>query len=307
MGVNLQVLGMQSVPRLAKKLGVRLSFPARALSVPLPPDDFRRLLDDCGRILDSFFKQFKVSWGDVYINSDIGLERMAIAQEMQLCSHDSVLDIGCGRGYFSIAAAKSSQTVVGIDLMDGVERPSWWRNFNTCMNELNLCDRVSGVKSDAERLPFRSSSFTVAAAVHSIRNFRSYCSVKAALKEMKRVVAKGGRVIIVESLPVARTKAQESHLLMFKCKTKYTLGELDYLPEEKVAEMFQKTGFQRINIKRLDYNWSATPPLFCIDNHLTSLPESEREKAKEEYNEAASMIRKWGEVSPPALFAEGTK
>jgi hypothetical protein len=37
------------------------------------------------------------------------------------------------------------------------------------------------------------------------------------------------------------------------------------------------------------------------------LPESEREKAKEEYNEAAAMIRKWGEVSPPALFAEGTR
>lgn len=307
MGVNLQVLGMQSVPRLAKKLGAGVSFPSGALSVPLHPDDFKRLYDDCGRILDSFFKQFKVSWWDVYINSDIGLERMAVAQEMQLRSHDVLLDVGCGRGYFSISAAKSSQVVVGADLMDGVERPGWWRNFNTCMNELNLCDRVSGVKCDAEHLPFRSSSFTVAAAVHSIRNFPSYCSIEAALKEMKRVVAKGGRVIVVENLPVARTKAQESHLLMFKCKAKYTSGELNYLPEEKLAEMFQKTGFQRIKTKRLNYNWSATPPLFCIEDYLSSLPESKREKANEEYNTATGMIRKWGEVSPPALFAEGTK
>jgi ubiquinone/menaquinone biosynthesis C-methylase UbiE len=307
MGVNLQVLAMQSVPRLAKRLGAKVSFPERALSVPLAPDEFRRLLDECGRIVDSFFEQFKISWWDVYVNSDIGLERMAIAQEMQLHDHDVVLDIGCGRGYFSVAAAKSSQVVVGVDLMDGVERPGWWRNFNTCMNELNLCERVSAIKSDAEHLPVRSSSFTVVAAVHSIRNFPNYLSIETALREMKRVAAKGGRVIIVENLPVARTKAQESHLLMFKCKVKCTSGELNYPSEVRIAKMFKKTGFRRIKIKTLSYNWSATPPLFCIDNHLTSLPESEREKAKEEYNEAADMIRKWGEVSPPALFAEGTK
>jgi ubiquinone/menaquinone biosynthesis C-methylase UbiE len=307
MGVNLQVLAMQSVPRLAKKLGVKVSFPERALSVPLTPNEFRRLLDECERIIDSFFEQFKISWWDVYVNSDIGLERMAIAREMQLRDHDVVLDIGCGRGYFSVAAAKSSQIVVGVDLMDGVERPGWWRNFNTCMNELNLRQRVSAVKSDAEHLPVRSSSFTVVTAVHSIRNFSSYLSVEVALKEMKRVAVKGGRVIIVENLPVARTKAQESHLLMFKCKMKCTGGELNYPSEVRVTEMFEKAGFKRIKIKRLNYNWSATPPLFCIDNHLASLTESEREKAKEEYDEAAGMIRRWGEVSPLTLFAEGTK
>jgi len=307
MGVNLQLLAMQSVPRLAKKLGAKVSFPERAMSVPATPDEFKRLLDECGRIIDSFFKQFKISWWDVYVNSDIGLERMAIAQEMQLRDHDVVLDVGCGRGYFSVAAAKSSRVVVGVDSMDGVERPGWWRNFNTCMNELNLCERVSAVKSDAEHLPLRSSSFNVVAAVHSIRNFPSYLSVETALKEMKRVAVKGGRVIIAENLPVAQTKAQESHLLMFNCKVKYTSGELNYPSEARVAEMFEKTGFKIIKIKRLSYNWSATPPLFCIDNQLTSLTESEREKAKKEYDEAAGKIRKWGEVSPPTLFAEGTK
>jgi len=278
MGVNLRILGMQSVPRLAKKLGAEVNFPANALSVPMPPGEFRRLLDDCGRIIDSFFGQFRISWWDVYVNSDIGLERMAIAQEMQLRDHDVVLDVGCGRGYFSVAAAKSSRIVVGVDLMDGVERPGWWRNFNTCMNELDLCNRVSGVRLDAGHLPFRSSSFSVVAAVHSIRNFPSYLSVETALKEMKRVAVKGGRVIVVESLPVALTKAQESHLLMFKCKVKYTSGELNYPSEAKVTEMFKKTGFKTIKTKRLNYNWSATPPLFCIDDHPASLKESEREK-----------------------------
>jgi len=191
--------------------------------------------------------------------------------------------------------------------MDGVERPGWWRNFRTCMKELNLSNRVSGVRSDAGHLPLRSSSFSVVAAVYSIRNFPSYLDVETALKQMKRVASKGGRVIIVENLPVALTKAQESHLSMFKCKVKYTSGELDYPSEERMTTMFKKTGFKRITTKTLNHDWSATPPLFCIDDHLASLKESEKEKAKEEYDEATDMIRKWGEASPPILFAEGTK
>jgi len=307
MGINLQLLGMQSIPHLAKKLGVGTSFPEHALSVPLSQSEFKRFFDECGSILDSFFTQFGASWWDVYANSDIGLERMAVAKEMQLDGRDVVLDVGCGRGYFSIAAAESSRVVASVDLMNGAERPGWWRNFNVCMDELNLRDKVSGVKSDAQHLPFKSSSFTVVAAVHSIRNFPSYHSMEVALREMKRVAAEGGRVIIAESLPVALTKAQLSHLKMFECKAKYTPGELKYLPEEKVAEMFHKTEFKTIKIRRLDYNWSATPPLFCIDNYLPSLSKTERKKAEEEYNEAVAMIRKWGEASPPALLAEGTK
>jgi SAM-dependent methyltransferase len=307
MGVNLQILGMQSIPRLAKKLGVRVQFPAHAFSTPMPVESFRQLLRDAGNILDSFFEEHSTSWWDVYSTSDIGLERVALAREMRLSSGDVVLDVGCGRGYFTIAAATLSKSVVGVDLMDGLGRHGWWTNFNASIHELNLVDKVVGVKSDATCLPFRSCSFSVATTVHAIRNFGNHLAIQAAIKEMKRAVVEGGSVIIVESLPTARNKAQEAHLAMFKCKAKYTPGEMDYLPEEKIVELCERAGFGQIEVVELDYNLSAAPPLFSIDPFLPSLPPSEREAAKSAYDMAASMVSKWGEVSPPALLVKATK
>lgn len=307
MGINLQVLGMQSIPRLAEKLGVSVDFPARVFSRSVRMEDFQRLLEECGKILATLFEEYGVSWWDIYNSSDIGLERTAIAREMQLDMNDTVLDVGCGRGYFSIAAARLCKFVVGIDLMNGLGRHSWWKKFAESLRELNLVDRVLGVKSNAVRLPFKSFSFSVTTTVHAIRNFQNYRSIETAIKEMKRVVVKGGSVIVVESLPIAQTRAQEAHLKMFRCKVKYALGELDFLPKDEMVEMFQRVRFKKNKVKELNYNWSAAPPLFWIDHYLPSLPENEREEAKEAWNEAMKMVNKWDEVSPPALLVKATK
>ncbi len=132
------------------------------------------------------------------------------------------------------------------------------------MQELNLLKKVQGMRSDAQQLPFEENSFTVVAAVHSIRNFPNKQSIKRAISEMKRVVVEGGSVIVVENLPVARTKAQEAHLKMFKCKVKYSSGELYYFSKRELLEMFRKAGFKNedMEIKILDYNLSATTILF---------------------------------------------
>lgn len=307
MGVNLQLLGITAIPRLANRFGIQVEVPEERVLFGMSVEEFQKVFEDAGKILNTFFEESKVSWWDVFCNSDIGMERMGLAQEMQLDKHDVVLDVGCGRGYFSIAAAKFSKFVVGIDLMNGVGRHGWWRNFRISLRELNLFDRVLGVKSNARRVPFKLSSFTVAAAVHSVRNFQNKLCIETALREMKRVVVKGGSVILVESLPIARTKAQEAHLQMFRCKVKYTSGELDYLPKEELVEMFQKAGFKKIEVKELDYNWSATPPWFCIEYHLSSLTENERREAREAYDRAINMISKWGEVSPPAILVKATE
>ena len=308
MGLNLQVLGLQAIPRLAEKLGVSVEFPNHAFIESLRGvEHFRRLLEDCGRILASFFEESKASWWDVHCNSDIGLERMAIAEEMRLDKKDTVLDVGCGRGYFSIAAARLAKSVVGLDLMNGLGRHGWWGNYRDSIRDLELGDKVLGVKADARHMPFKQNSFTFTVSVHAIRNFQDYGLIEAAIREMKRVAAKEGSVVVVESLPVARNKSQEAHLEMFRCKVKYTFGELDYLPKEKIVGMFQRVGFNQIEMEESDYNWSAAPPVFCIEPYLPSIPASERENAKSTFEKAATMVKKYGEASPPALLIRGTK
>ena len=302
MSVNLQLLGIQAIPRLAKKLNVQVEFPRWPKFFGISPIDFQKILSEAERIVRQLFEDFKVSWWDIYLNSDIGIERMALAKEMKLRKDDIVLDVGCGRGYFTIAAAKNVKFVVGLDLMNGYGRQGWWKNFKTTMQELNLLKKVQGARSDAQQLPFEDGSFTVVAAVHSIRNFPNKQSIERAISEMKRVVVEGGSVIVVENLPVARTKAQEAHLKMFKCKVKYSSGELYYFSKRELLEMFRKTGFRNddVEIKILDYNLSATPPLFSLNASLLS-------EEKREYNEAVEMIRKWGEASPPTILIKATK
>jgi len=306
MGENLQLLGVTAIPRLARKYAVNVEFPAPRDLYGLAPGDFGKAIEEAGRILSEFF-ELKASWRDVYLASDIGMERMALAGEMQLHSCDLILDVGCGRGYFTIATAKYVERVVGLDLMNGYGRQGWWNNFAESMDEVGLSDRVMGVRADVRRLPFREPSFDGAVAVHSIRNFQDMIAIQTAIGEMERVVVEGGSVIIAESLPVARNKAQEAHLEMFECKARYTSGELRYLERDELVGMFERVGFSEIEARELDHNLSATPPLFCIDSHLSLMAEREREEAREVYGKALGLIREHGEASPPTILVKAIK
>lgn len=165
MGTNLQVLGLQAIPRLAKKTGAKVDFPEDVLCKSLRAEDFQKYMQACASILDTLFRDYGLSWRDVYEHSDIGKERLEIAREMQLEKDDVVLDVGCGRGYFSAAAARSVRLIVGVDLMNGLGRRDWWSNFAASMVDLHLCEKVSGVKANAKLLPFKSGSFDARAHV----------------------------------------------------------------------------------------------------------------------------------------------
>ncbi len=120
---NLQILGLQAIPGLAKKLDLQLgNFPTYTDLYGTTPEEFRKACDDCGGILNHLFETFHISWWDVYLNSDVGMVRMALARDIGLEKGETVLEIGCGRGYFTIAAARTAKRVTGLDLMDGVGR-----------------------------------------------------------------------------------------------------------------------------------------------------------------------------------------
>jgi ubiquinone/menaquinone biosynthesis C-methylase UbiE len=190
-----------------------------------PPEEFRKACDKCGGILKFLFKEFHISWWDVYLNSDIGMERMALTRDMELEKDDIVLEIGCGGGYFTVAAARCSRKVIGLDPMNGMSRHGWWRNLKESIFELELTRKIQGLKADAQSIPLKDHSIDKAVAVHCIRNFRNKQFIQNALREMNRVLSKEGEMIIVENVPIARNKAQEAHLAMYKCKCNYTISQ----------------------------------------------------------------------------------
>ncbi len=101
-----------------------------------------------------------------------------------------ILDVGCGTGVFAerMREALPNAQIVGVDLVEGMlsrghER---WRKHQA---------HVAPVQGDSERLPFASGSFDVVTCANS---FHHYPHQDRAIKEMKRVLRPGGRLILVD-------------------------------------------------------------------------------------------------------------
>lgn len=55
---------------------------------------FLKILSEAERIVRQLFEDFKVSWVDIYLKLDIGIEKMTSTKEMELRKDDIIHDIG---------------------------------------------------------------------------------------------------------------------------------------------------------------------------------------------------------------------
>jgi demethylmenaquinone methyltransferase / 2-methoxy-6-polyprenyl-1,4-benzoquinol methylase len=106
---------------------------------------------------------------------------------------DCVLDLACGTGDFARAFAEESpRTVVGCDFSTRMLRLAAARNGKT----------ILWCQGDAMSLPFADASFTLVSCAFGVRNFQD---AAAGFREMYRVLAPGGRTVILEfSVPRSR-------------------------------------------------------------------------------------------------------
>jgi len=293
---------IQSVPRLVKQHRVNAALPEGRTLYGSSMQQFIDFMSKFEQVLRQLFYEFGVTWNDVYQDSDVGKERLMLAEQMDIDRDDVVLDVGCGRGFFTIAAAHKAKFVTSLDLMNGLGRKGWWQRFKLTMRELQLSDRVAGVKGNAAMMPFGDETFDVTSSVHAIRNFQDVTTIQGAFREMKRVTKKSGRVIVVETIPSGSNKAQEAHIKMFNCKVKYGDGELSYLTEEELTDLLKSVGLRISKIEKTDFDLSVAPPYFLFN--AAGVPEEHRAAAVREYNEAVATIKKYGEASPPTLTVE---
>jgi demethylmenaquinone methyltransferase/2-methoxy-6-polyprenyl-1,4-benzoquinol methylase len=97
---------------------------------------------------------------------------------------DRVLDVACGTGDLAIAAAAAGGRVTGVD-------------FSTRMLERarRKSSAVEWLEADALALPFDDASFDVVTSGFGVRNF---ADLEAGLRELRRVLRRGGHIGVLE-------------------------------------------------------------------------------------------------------------
>ena len=131
---------------------------------------------------------------------DRSWRRRALREIVDAGRAQSILDIACGTGDFSLAIAgrmHPDSRIVGLDLSEGMLAV-----MRDKVAKAGLQDKISCEQGDSEAMRFADGSFDVVTIAFGIRNFAHR---EAALREILRVLKPGGRLVILElSVPENR-------------------------------------------------------------------------------------------------------
>ncbi|MBD3264866.1 MAG: methyltransferase domain-containing protein, partial [Candidatus Omnitrophica bacterium] len=101
---------------------------------------------------------------------------------------EEVLEIGTGKGYFTLALARKKINLVSID-SSFEEQALALLNLKYC----GLEDRIIFITADALRLCFKDESFNTVFCVNTAHHFKDYNPL---FDELLRVVKKGGKLVL---------------------------------------------------------------------------------------------------------------
>ena len=198
----------------------------------------------------------RLSW-----DIDKGWRRKAIRQ---LVPHEpkTLLDIATGTGDFAILAAKmlKPERLIGADISEGMMEIGRQK-----VKAEGLDTIVSFEKEDCLNLSYGDGTFDAVTAAFGIRNF---ADLDKGLKEMQRVLKKGGHLSIVElttpvTFPMKQLFRIYSHTvlpiygrLISKDTSAYAYltKTIEAFPQgERMVEILKKAGFAEASFRRLTF------------------------------------------------------
>jgi ubiquinone/menaquinone biosynthesis C-methylase UbiE len=155
----------------------------------------------------------------------------------------TLLDVGCGAGHLSFALAPRLEHVVATD-----PSPSMLATVGAAARDRGFFE-IETLRAGAHSLPFGAGAFDVVASRYSAHH---WLDVPAALREMRRVLAPGGRLLMIDLLgddtPLVDTHLQALELLRDPGHVRdFTRGEWHTLLAEAGLEVLaQATWSTRI-------------------------------------------------------------
>jgi ubiquinone/menaquinone biosynthesis C-methylase UbiE len=178
---------------------------------------------------------------------------------------DTVLDVACGPGVLSCAFAKHARHVTGIDIT-----PSMLERAKELQESLRISN-VAWRRCDVYRMPFADGRFSMIITRYAFHHLEN---PPLALKEMVRVCAPNGKVVVIDSAPPAE-KAQAFNQIEFERDPSHIKA---HTPEE-VSELMTANGLV-VETRHL-YAWEVT----AEDLLARSFPaDDDREKIFKKYD-----------------------
>lgn len=173
-----------------------------------------------------------------------------------------MLDIATGTCDFAIQAAKMLHParLVGADISEGMMEVGRQKT-----KALGLDKTISFSKEDCMALSFEESTFDAVTAAFGIRNFQD---LDKGLREMHRVLKKGGHLCIVElttpvHFPMKQLFKVYSHTVLpiygrlisgDQTAYSYLTATIEAFPQgERMVEILKKAGFEEASFKRLTF------------------------------------------------------
>ncbi|MFC0875079.1 bifunctional demethylmenaquinone methyltransferase/2-methoxy-6-polyprenyl-1,4-benzoquinol methylase UbiE [Saccharicrinis sp. FJH2] len=142
----------------------------------------------------SMFDNISKKYDFLNIFLSFGIDRLwrkRVIRTLRPVQPEQVLDIATGTGDLAFQLAKiTSEKVTGADISEGMLAVAREK-----MEKRNLNCAMEFITGDAENLPFKDNTFDVVTVGFGIRNFQDPL---AGLKDMTRVVRKGGTIAVLE-------------------------------------------------------------------------------------------------------------
>ncbi len=153
---------------------------------------------------------------------------------MEIAKASRVIDVGCGSGWAARLMAEKavSGRVMAIDVSDEMIR--------VAREESHLFSNIDFRVASAEALPFADGEFTHAFSMESIYY---YADVAGALKEIRRVLAPGGRFVAVVDL---YEENGPTHQWIDQLRVPVQL-----LSVAQYCSLFERAGFTNVSSQRL--------------------------------------------------------
>lgn len=112
----------------------------------------------------------------------------------QLKEDDEVLDVGCGNGFATAIFSEKVKSIVGIDFSSEMVDQA-----NTILKQnQGKKSNISFKQTDVLNLSYPEDTFDVVISERCLINLRSWEEQKKAMLEIKRVLKKGGRHLMIE-------------------------------------------------------------------------------------------------------------